>query len=110
MGPLLSLRLLTERCAAASAALACELGRPFVPPPLSDPAGRRYLVTGIGVSEGPARCLVSLLARGGRCAVFLPLSAFAEGPPPGAWDTLVLFSQGLSPNAQIALSFARRHG
>src|SRR5690606_5559805 len=52
-----------------------------------------------------ARYLVMLLnLYTDRAATYLPLSGFVE-PAPGAFagKTLVVFSQGVSPNAQIAL-------
>lgn len=64
---------------------------------------RRLLTTGVGGSEGPARVLAAALREwSGRCASFVPLSRFAVGDVPGA-DALAVISQGLSPNAQIAL-------
>ena len=61
------------------------------------------VVTGVGASAGPARLFAWLLADRLRLgARFVPLSAFAgEEPPPAR--TLVLVSQGLSPNARLAL-------
>lgn len=95
--------LVESRCAAARRHLAEALARPFDPPRLEEPARRRYLTTGVGLSEGPARVLAALLQGAGLCAAFRPLSSFAVQPPPGAWDTLVVFSQGLSPGACMAL-------
>jgi creatinine amidohydrolase len=67
-----------------------------------------FVVTGIGASEAPARYTARLLrdARGAR-ASFAPLSAFASGAP--AADALVVFSQGLSPNARLALARAESY-
>ena len=67
-----------------------------------------WVVTGVGASEGPARVLASELRRAGRRAEFTPLSTFA----PGRWSArdvdprsaLVVVSQGLSPNATLALN------
>jgi creatinine amidohydrolase len=70
-------------------------------------AARDWLVTGAGGSEAPARLLVELLERAGRRARFVPLSLFALGGSSDA-DVLVVFSQGLSPNARLALSEQRR--
>ncbi len=62
------------------------------------------VVTGVGGSTGPARIFASLLVeRLGRAARFVPLSVFFSDKPPAS-QTLVLFSQGLSPNAQLALA------
>lgn len=64
-------------------------------------ANRRWVVTAAGIAEGPALFLAQLL---GPRARFVPLSSMALAPPRG--DALVVFSQGLSPNARIALSCA----
>jgi hypothetical protein len=60
------------------------------------------VTTGIGASEPPARFLASLLVAGGVPAQFCATSAFARGELPRG-DLLVSFSQGLSPNALLAL-------
>lgn len=86
--------------------------RAWLPTPLPEvpDALRRadpWVVTGVGASEGPARVLASELRRAGRRADFAPLSTFA----PGRWSprdvvpgsALVVVSQGLSPNATLAL-------
>lgn len=81
-------------------------------PPLA-PGDGPVLVTGGGLSEGPARLLVALLREAGvRCA-YAPLSQFvaprsssvSSSTPEstGAAGTLVLFSQGLAPNARFPL-------
>jgi hypothetical protein len=80
------------------AALAGALEVPL--PSLSEPV-RRVLSTGIGLSEGPARLLASLLTGAGVCARFCVTSQVAEESRSG--DLLVVFSQGLSPNARLAL-------
>lgn len=71
--------------------------------------GSDVVVTGVGASAGPARLFAWLLAhRLRRPAWFAPISAFSGGsPPPGR--TLVLVSQGLSPNARLALQHARSY-
>jgi creatinine amidohydrolase len=76
------------------------------------PAGARPLgalvVTGVGASEGPARAFAALARRTwGTPASFAPLSAFVDGAPPG--EELVVFSQGLSPNARLATARAVRY-
>lgn len=96
------LALLRERVAAIPHALRDMLEAPRAEHDVRAlPDGAEVIVTGIGLSEGPARALVALLChlRGVR-ARFAPLSAFSE-PPRG--DALVLFSQGLCPNARMAL-------
>jgi hypothetical protein len=62
--------------------------------------------TGIGASEAPARILAEALLSRGVPARFVPLSAFALEPPSGG--SLVVFSQGLSPNARLSLATAER--
>ncbi len=70
-------------------------------------------VVGVGASEAPARLFVSVLAAVGIPVRFVPISSFLE-----PWETvdggkdsvLVVFSQGLSPNAQMALGQASHYG
>ncbi len=71
-------------------------------------------VVGVGASALPAELLVHVLCSAGVAARHVPLSTFAcerstaasraNGPHPSAPRGLVLFSQGLSPNARLALS------
>lgn len=63
----------------------------------------RVWVTGGGMSEGPARLLAALLTELGHCAEVVPLSEFAAPALERPGDTLVLFSQGLAPNARFPL-------
>ena len=97
--------LLAARIAAIPATLADMLARgpaPLLPATLTT---RHFLITGTGSSEAHARYLVMLLnLYTDRAATYLPLSGFVD-PAPGAFagKTLVVFSQGVSPNAQIAL-------
>lgn len=67
---------------------------------------RRFIVTGTGSSEAHARYLATLLNLYTDCSVaYLPLSGFTVAEPASFADkTLVVFSQGLSPNARIALN------
>ncbi|HEX2099474.1 MAG TPA: creatininase, partial [Candidatus Synoicihabitans sp.] len=76
--------------------------RPLRPTTL---AAQRFIVTGTGSSEAHARYLVMLLnLYTDRAATYLPLSGFVDSPPAGfSGKTLVVWSQGVSPNAQIAL-------
>jgi creatinine amidohydrolase len=76
-------------------------------PPL--PPGASVVVTGVGASEGPARYLALLLHLAGRRAIFAPLSAFVLSDAAALGDALIVFSQGLSPNARLALRRAREH-
>lgn len=109
--------LLAERIAAIPAALA-QAAAASPPAELAQVlAARRFVVTGGGLSEGPARVLVALLQRQGRAARFVPLSTFAEpqlskpvwpGREQADPPALILFSQGLAPNAQLPLAHLRR--
>lgn len=68
--------------------------------------GRGLVVTtGVGSSEAPARRCAALLRRAGFPASFVPISAFATGSAPSGVE-LCVFSQGLSPNAGLALAAA----
>jgi hypothetical protein len=104
------LELLAARIRALPAVLDESLGLRL--PPLGGFArARRWVTTGIGGSEGPARVMAGALRSAlGVCASFVPLSRFACDADALAGDALVVFSQGLSPNARIALGhkgFAR---
>jgi hypothetical protein len=65
-------------------------------------ARAQVVVTGVGLAAGPARAAAGMLASVGVPARFEPLSAFACGAPRG--QALCVFSQGLSPNARLAMS------
>lgn len=66
---------------------------------------RSLVTTGIGTSEGHARHLAALVVRTlGLPARFASTGSLASGAPSGSErDWLVVFSQGLSPNARHAL-------
>lgn len=102
-----SIELLRQRIARLPSCLADVLARPWdrAVAALSDDV----VVTGVGASAGPARLFAWLLLHRLRIAArFVPLSAFARDEAPRA-RTLVLVSQGLSPNARLALARAREH-
>ncbi len=67
------------------------------------------VATGVGSSEAAARYFVFLLQQAGIKAVFWPQSVFFGALPvqSGTAPGLAVFSQGLSPNAEMAL--ARRN-
>jgi creatinine amidohydrolase len=101
--------------AAALAALRASLARarmhldalaaPAAPAPF-DPKGVRALhVTGVGSSAAHARFLAALLRDAlALPAHFVPLDVFPRAPDPEA--ALIVFSQALSPNAELALAAA----
>jgi hypothetical protein len=97
--------LLAHRIASIPAALAAMIANG--PPHLraATHAARRFIITGTGSSEAHARYLTMLLnLHTDRAAAYLPLSGFTLADSASfAGATLVVFSQGLSPNAQIAL-------
>ncbi len=100
--------LLDRRLALIPQIIADMLGT--APPPLS-PASlalQRCIITGTGSSEAHARYLAHLLNfHTAASATYLPLSGFTSENRPAFHDkTLILFSQGLSPNAQLALRHA----
>jgi hypothetical protein len=92
--------LFAERVGAIAAVLEAWLATGPVMPPIG---GRGLVVTtGVGSSEAPARRTAALLRRSGCAATFVPISAFATSSAPRGAE-LVVFSQGLSPNARLAL-------
>ena len=101
--------LLASRLARIPTIIAEMLARGPVPLAPRSLAAQRFIITGTGSSEAHARYLVMLLnLYTDRAAAYLPLSGFVESPPDAfAGKTLVVWSQGVSPNAQIAL---RRRG
>lgn len=102
-------RLLAERLAAAPALVDATLSAPSPVLPWHPGRVRRVIATGVGASAAHARLLVALLEDAGLGARFLPLTSFASRPPvDAAQDALVVFSQGLSPNARLALAHVER--
>lgn len=105
----LGLDLLAQRLARIPAILDGMLATG--PQPLSARSrdSQRFIVTGTGSSEAHARYLATLLnLHTDRAAAYLPLSGFVDAPRSSfAGRTLVVFSQGVSPNAQIALQRGR---
>lgn len=96
--------LLTSRCAALPSVLRDALAAPLPVMPRAMREAARWVITGTGASEGPARLFAWALRRhAGRCAEFVPLSSFAAGEPPRG-DALAVFSQELSPNARLGLA------
>src|SRR5262249_17936819 len=94
--------LLAERLRALPAALRADVClRGAVPR-----AARRFVTTGAGGSGAHGRFLAQLLGEhAGVAARFEPLGRFASPLPADAAETvLVVFSQGLSPNAWLALA------
>ena len=98
-----STRLLAARLRAAPALVRDAAERPMPALPFLPTAARAILVTGLGSSAAHARLLAHLLADvAGLPARAVPAGAFvAERSDPR--DALIVFSQGLSPNARLAL-------
>ena len=102
-------RMLEERLAAAPALVRATLDAPAPIVPWHPARVRRVVATGVGASAAHARLLVALLEDAGLAARFLPLTSFAAAPAADAsLDALIVFSQGLSPNARLALGHAER--
>jgi creatinine amidohydrolase len=101
--------LLAERLGRIPAILEDMLARGPVPLGERTLAGQRFIVTGTGSSEAHARYLATLLnLHTDRAAAYLPLSGFVDAPASHfTGKTLIVFSQGVSPNAQIALERSR---
>ncbi len=101
--------LLAARLSQIPGVLESMLARGPAPLRPATVASQRFIITGTGSSEAHARYLEMLLnLYADRSAAYLPLSGFTDAHRPAfAGKTLVVFSQGVSPNAQIAL---RRSG
>ncbi len=97
---------LEARVRALPELLRAAAARPAPPPRVGLEAVRRVITTGIGSSAAQARLLASVLAEHLGCdARFRPLGAFLEPTPAAsADDLLVVVSQGLAPNARLALA------
>lgn len=97
--------LLAERLKAIPSVLEGMLSRGPNLLNLATLRSRRFVVTGTGSSEAHARYLAMLLnLYTERAASYLPLSGFVDAPADNfKGRTLIVFSQGVSPNAQIAL-------
>ena len=97
--------LLAKRLAQIPGMLGGMLARGAAPLKPATLAATHFIITGTGSSEAHARYLTMLLnLHTRRAAAYLPLSGFtAQYKPSFAGKTLIVFSQGVSPNAQIAL-------
>jgi hypothetical protein len=97
--------LLAQRLAQSPGEIAGMLVRGLPQLSIATLAAERFIVTGTGSSEAHARYLCTLInLYTERTATYLPLSALAAAPSEVfVGKTLVVFSQGISPNAQIAL-------
>src|SRR5262249_55409427 len=68
-------------------------------------SGDQIVTTGVGSSAAHARLLASALTELGAPARFASLGALLAPPTRGARESvLIVFSQGLSPNARVALA------
>lgn len=103
---------LERSCASLPAALRAVARAPAVPAPFDPLRARRILSTGVGSSAGQARFFAHVLSEQlGLPAKFVTTGALERVPPSGALgDALVVFSQGLSPNARLAFSHSAAFG
>jgi creatinine amidohydrolase len=68
-------------------------------------SARCFITSGVGSSEAHARFLTFLLsAQYGLSSRFVPLSSLAGAPKDAKHNVLIIFSQGLSPNARLPLT------
>ena len=97
--------LLSARLASLPDVLSGMLASGPAPLSAASRAARRFIITGTGSSEAHARYLTMLInLHTDRAAAYLSLSGFTLADRSSfAGATLVVFSQGVSPNAQIAL-------
>ncbi|MDC0714777.1 creatininase family protein [Stigmatella sp. ncwal1] len=98
--------VLQERVQRLPALLRAQAKIPVAPVCFDPRSVRCFLTSGVGSSEAHARYLAALLSgEMGLPARFVPLSALAFAPPRTAErDVLIVFSQGLSPNARLPLA------
>jgi len=98
-------KLLAHRLEQIPGVLGDMLSRGPAPLKPATLASNRFIITGTGSSEAHARYLTMLLnLYTDRAAAYLPLSGFtAQHKPAFTGKTRIDFSQGVSPNAQIAL-------
>lgn len=103
-------RVLEERIASLPAAILAAAAAPL--PSLVFPESVRCCwTTGVGSSAAHARFLACVLEEAGLPSRFVPLGRFADATPRERLDTLlVVFSQGWSPTARIALAEPERFG
>ncbi len=98
--------LLAKRIACIPDVLADMIARGQAPLKQATRVAQRFIITGTGSSEAHARYLAMLInLYTDRAASYLPLSGFVDWHRDAfAGKTLIVFSQGVSPNAQIALN------
>lgn len=96
--------LLTKRAQEIPTAVHRTATRALPPLALGSAPVRRVVATGVGSSAAHATLLAYGLSAAGGDATTVPLSTFFRPPRPARDEVLVVFSQGLSPNAQLALA------
>jgi creatinine amidohydrolase len=96
--------ILTAHLHEIAPALARTAARPLPPLALGDRPLRRVVATGAGSSASHAALLAHALRAAGRDATAVPLSVFLGAGGAAPDDVLVVFSQGLSPNARLAFA------
>ena len=102
-------RLLRRRIDAAPGLIARVARLAIAPLPLLPGAARSVVTTGVGSSAAHAALLAHLLAdRLGIAARPASAGAFISAAADSSRDVLVVFSQGLSPNARLALHAPQR--
>lgn len=106
------LGVLRERVDALPEALRRQLELPDPAAPFDPLRARNIVTTGVGSSAAHARFLAHVLSQSlGLPARFSSTGALGAATPPGVLrDALIVFSQGLSPNARFAFERAEDWG
>jgi creatinine amidohydrolase/Fe(II)-dependent formamide hydrolase-like protein len=100
--------LLARRMRSAPALIARVARQRLAPLPLLPGAARQVVATGLGSSAAQAALLAHLLGERDVAARAVPTGALLEPWRGAERDVLVVFSQGLSPNARLALQAPER--
>lgn len=109
---MITLQDLNERFLSVPGALRRTLSQPLTLPESwgenhsSSLDSHGYDVTGVGASEFPARILVETLGAAGVRARFRSISTYAVPLSVPRGTSLIVFSQGLSPNARLPFRHA----
>jgi creatinine amidohydrolase len=100
--------LLARRIRSAPGLIARVARQRLAPLPLLPGAARQVVTTGLGSSAAQAALLAQLLSERDVAARAVPSGALLDPWRGAERDVLVVFSQGLSPNARLALHAPER--
>ena len=103
------LELLEERIASLPELLRRLAALDNPPLPIRPASVRRFVTTGLGSSAAHARFLAFAIEESlGLPVRYAPMSSLGSPPATAGEDVLILFSQGLTPNARPVLAAASR--